>query len=314
MSKDLIQLNDTVMAAQEAFNRVVSANIEFQQEAQFALQALEQNNFLMSVAMNNPKSLRNAVLNVAAIGITLNPAQKFAYLVPRDGKVCLDLSYMGLARLATDSGSVLWVQAEVVRKRDDFKLSAVGQKPEHNFSPFSDRGEIVGVYCVIKTADGEFLTTVMSAQECYEIRDRTESYKAYTNGKIKTCPWVSDVGEMMKKTVIKRAYKLWPRSERLAKAVEAINEHEGIDFAKEKEMRDITPPQDDKLAELRSMVGMIEGGAGRLLSYLSKKYKLELTCLEDLTQEHVAHAIDFLKGFIEKQEKEKKNEVQNENA
>jgi recombination protein RecT len=37
---------------------------------------------------------------VAAIGITLNPASKLAYLVPRDGMVCLDISYMGLLHRA----------------------------------------------------------------------------------------------------------------------------------------------------------------------------------------------------------------------
>ncbi|MDO1851433.1 hypothetical protein Q2367_25255, partial [Escherichia coli] len=39
---------------------------------------------------------------------------------------------------------------------------------------------------------------------------------------------------MMKKTVIKRASKLWPKSERLDTAVQVLNEHEGIDFSNDK--------------------------------------------------------------------------------
>ena len=86
----------------------------------FAFQAVTRNDQLYRTAMANPASVRNAVINVAATGLSLNPALKFAYLVPRDNEVCLDISYMGLIKIATDTGSILWAKAEIVYEKDIF--------------------------------------------------------------------------------------------------------------------------------------------------------------------------------------------------
>ena len=161
--------------------------------------------------------------NIAAIGISLNPAKKQAYLVPRDGRICLDLSYMGLADLATASGSIKWVKAGVVHANDKFVLNGFDRPPEHSFDPFSkDRGEAVGVYVVAKTADGDYLTEAMSADEVNAIRDRSSAWRAWVEKK-RSCPWVTDWAEMAKKTVVKRAYKLWPKTERLDQAIHHLN-------------------------------------------------------------------------------------------
>ena len=70
------------------FNQALSdQSITWQKEQQFAIQAFQKNGYLAKVAMGNPSSAQNAIINVAAIGITLNPAAKLAYLVPRDGGV-----------------------------------------------------------------------------------------------------------------------------------------------------------------------------------------------------------------------------------
>ena len=75
-------------------------SVTWAKESQFAMQIFQKNDFLTKTAIGNPVSAQNAIINVAAIGITLNPASKLAYLVPRDGMVCLDISYMGLLHLA----------------------------------------------------------------------------------------------------------------------------------------------------------------------------------------------------------------------
>jgi len=189
----------------------------------------------MKVAGTNRQSVINAVTNIAAIGISLNPAKKQAYLVPRDGKICLDISYMGLLDIAIQSGSILWGQAEVVREADTFELNGFDKPPLHKRSPFAkDRGEVVGAYVVVKTATGDYLTTTMTIDEINEIRDRTSAWKAYQKDGRK-CPWVTDPGEMQKKTVIKRAYKLWPKTDRLDGAVHYLNTEggEGLDLSEQ---------------------------------------------------------------------------------
>jgi recombination protein RecT len=182
---------------------------------------------MTKVAMSNRQSVVNAVTNIAAIGISLNPAKRQAYLVPRDSKVCLDISYIGLMDLAMATGSILWAQGEVVYANDSFALNGFDRPPGHNRDPFSeDRGEIRGVYVVVKTPDGDYLTETMSVKEVNDIRDRSSAWKAYIDKK-KSCPWVTDWSEMAKKTVVKRAYKYWPKSDRLDNAIHYLNTEAG---------------------------------------------------------------------------------------
>jgi len=202
-------------------------SLSFEREAGFAIQAISRNDFALKIAMENRQSVVDAVTNIAAIGISLNPAKKQAYLVPRDGRICLDISYIGLLDLAIQSGSILWGQSELVYEADGFDLNGFDKPPTHARKPFAkDRGEIVGVYVVVKTRDGDYLTSTMQIDEVFEIRDRSAAWKAWIEKKRK-CPWVTDEGEMIKKTVIKRAYKLWPKADRLDTAIHHLNTENG---------------------------------------------------------------------------------------
>ena len=228
-------IGNTINLLEPSFNQLTAsydAMISFKKECHFAMQTLQQNEFLASTAMRNMDSLRNAILNIASVGLSLNPAEKAAYLVPRDGRVCLDISYMGLCDLATSSGALKLVIAELVREKDEFKYNGVGKEPTHVFEPFKPRGEIVGVYCVAQTPENNYLVSMMSLDECHAIRNRSMAWSKKQSG-----PWKTDEGEMMKKTVIKRASKLWPKApkdKRLFEAVEILHQHEGIDFENER--------------------------------------------------------------------------------
>ena len=227
MSNALAIITGEIANARDDFARVaVDQSINFERESGFAIQVLQNNEYALSCAMKNKHSVINAVTNIAAIGISLNPARKQAYLVPRDGKICLDISYMGLRDIAVASGSVLWAHAEVVREHDSYTPGRLGEQPTHEFKRFSsdaDRGAIIGVYVVAKIHSGDFLVTEMSLEEVHRIRDRSEGWKAYVAKKIKSTPWHSDEGEMIKKTVIKRAYKGWPKTERMDYAMDRMN-------------------------------------------------------------------------------------------
>lgn len=202
-----------------------SKSVKWSQESQFAIQLFQANDYLANVALKNPTSAQNAIINVAAIGITLNPAQKLAYLVPRKGGVCLDISYMGLLHLAMETGSIRWGQAILVYSNDNFKIKGLGKAPDHDHNPFGDRGKLVGVYCTVKTSDGDYLTECMSIEDVYKVRARSESFKKDQG------PWATDHDEMVRKTVIKRAYKYWPKVERLSNAIEMLNQGgEGIEM------------------------------------------------------------------------------------
>lgn len=224
MSNAIALITGDIYGARDAFEAVLTdRSINFDREAEFAIQVITQSDYAMKLAQNNRQSVINAVTNIAGIGISLNPAKKQAYLVPRDGKICLDISYMGLADLATASGSIKWVKAAVVYGNDQFALNGFDKPPVHQFNPFSkDRGKPIGVYVVAKTADGDYLTEAMSVDEVNEIRDRSSAWRAWIDKK-KSCPWVTDWAEMAKKTVVKRAYKLWPKTDRLDQAIHHLN-------------------------------------------------------------------------------------------
>jgi recombination protein RecT len=224
----LTVISEDIYASQTQFQSVlVDKSINFEREAGFALQVLGGNDYAIKTAMGNRQSVVNAVINVAAIGISLNPAKKQAYLVPRDGRICLDISYMGLLDLAIQSGSIMWGQAELVHASDGFELNGFDKPPTHKRNPFAtDRGEVVGAYVVVKTRDGDYLTTCMQIGDVFDIRNRSSAWKSG-----RSCPWKTDEGEMIKKTVIKRAYKLWPKTDRLDGAVHYLNTDGGEGLA-----------------------------------------------------------------------------------
>lgn len=242
-SNQLATVSDLIYSARTSFEAVsADRSVSFEREAEFAIQVLGNNDYALKVALGNRQSVVDAVTNVAAIGVSLNPAKKQAYLVPRKNRICLDISYMGLIDLAISSGSIKWAQAAVVYDADTFALNGLDRPPTHVFDPFDkDRGEPIGVYVVVKTRDGdEYLTETMSIAEVYAIRDRSESWKKGEAGK--RGPWETDPAEMMKKTVVKRAYKYWPKSPRLDEAIHFLNT-EGGEGLPQLQQRPECPPE-----------------------------------------------------------------------
>ncbi|MDR3004828.1 MAG: recombinase RecT [Acidovorax sp.] len=224
MSNAIQVVSESIYALQPAFEAVqIDKSITFAREAEFAIQILSGNDYAMGIAQSNRQSVADAVTNVSAIGITLNPAEKKAYLVPRKGGICLAISHIGLLHLAIESGSIRWGQARLVYENDHFELNGLDRQPTHTFKPFcKERGEIVGVYVSVKTADGDYLTEAMSTDEVNAIRDRSDAWKSWVSKK-KSCPWVTDWGEMAKKTAVHRGHKYWPKTERLDKALHYLN-------------------------------------------------------------------------------------------
>lgn len=212
-------------SAQNAFN------LKFENECLFAKQQLQKNSYTLQAAQSNPDALKGAILNVAAIGISLNPATAHAYLVPRAGSVCLDISYRGLVKLATDSGSIQWAKAVLVYEGDTFEWRGPAEAPLHTADVFNaDRMDaqdplknLKGGYCLAKLATGEYMVDVMTAGEILEVKNASQA---------KSGPWKGAwAGEMAKKTLVKRASKSWPQSDgrhRLDEAIGILNEHEGI--------------------------------------------------------------------------------------
>ena len=213
-------------------NQATGNLLNFSKECMFAKQQLNKNSYTLGIAINNPNSLKGAIMNVAAVGLSLNPATQHAYLVPRDKAICLDISYRGLVKLATDTGVIKWARADIVYKNDAFDYNGPAREPDHRVKDvFGVRGEFMECYCIAKTKDGDILTEIMSNEEVLKVRDTSMAFTRASVGK--KGPWESWPEEMIKKTIIKRASKTWPQSsgkDRLDTAVDVLNQHEGIEI------------------------------------------------------------------------------------
>ena len=253
-------LNNEVLA--ERFKRVAPVSINLESEKAFAIQLMNNNTWLAKVASEAPNSLLSALTNVATIGLSLNPAKKQAYLITRniknkDGKwqqrIFLEPSYMGLCDIATLSGCIDWVQARIVYASDTYRNTGPDSKPAHESNPFAKkdaRGDIVGVYCTAKTVKGDYLTTEMPIDEIFSIRDRSEAWKKSQSG-----PWKTDFNEMAKKTVVRQAFKMWPKQgmDRAEIAVSMSNENEGFaQIETEPELNTFTANQKEYFDQLIS--------------------------------------------------------------
>jgi len=242
MSQEIANSWDAYMAPWEKeFTDKNQYKLSFESECHFAKQLLMRNSGLMNAAQKNPASLHDAIINGSACGISLNPAMRHAYLVPRDGAVCLDISFMGLVALACEAGTISTAMAVLVHgprgeyPGDHYQGRGPVTPPQHEYDlahPDRVNGEdplenLMCGYCLAVLPSGLTVVTEMPASEIFAVR---ASSKAYTSGK--NCPWKGKwSGEMAKKTLIKRGSKSWPQGggrERLDQAIHVINQHEGL--------------------------------------------------------------------------------------
>jgi len=255
-----------------------AAAVNFEAECHFAMQLLEKNKYLMETAQKNPNSLKNAIMNVSAIGISLNPALKHAYLVPREGVVILDISYLGLVAVACDSGTIVAAPAELVHgprgnyQGDTYRWRGRFLPPEHESpEPFHpDRinadnplENVIGGYCVALLPSQTVIVEQMSIAEMLVIRD---SSMAYTKGAVgKKGPWENKwSGRMGLKSIVKRAAHSWPQTGqriRLDTAIHVLNQHEGL---REEDLAGGDQPQRREAAPPRALITQEQSSELRL--------------------------------------------------
>lgn len=226
-----------VFAAQKQFEATNEFKMNFNREAGFAIQILCNNPFLLKC---DSESIKHAVANVAMTGISLNPALKYAYLVPRkskDGMKCiLDISYMGMIKILTDAGAVKNVDAGVIYSGDKFDYRK-GSDPYFKHQPsLSNRGEKVGAYAIAFFRDGGFQFEVLGREDIEKIRATSESWKNEDGRKYS--PWETWEDEMWKKSVLKRLFKLLPKTQFSDQLIAAISH----DY--DNEVSDLKAPED----------------------------------------------------------------------
>ena len=175
-----------------------------QTELGFALQIFQGNDYLQKC---DPKSILNAVVNVARTSITLNPVMKLAYLIPRDNQCVLEFSYMGLVAMLRDNGCIKSISAHIVYEDEEFEYNIAENKIHHK--PFfakteqeHNSREMIGCYSRATLLNNEIVYEFMPMWEIEKIR------KFSKNSNSKYSAWNNWRDEMIKKSVIKRHFKM----------------------------------------------------------------------------------------------------------
>jgi len=228
------------LAARDAFLEVCDEKT-WMRELSFAMQIIGGNKLLQDVAKTpgGAQSIKNAIINVAMTGTTLNPVMQKAYLVPRSIRgimmCCLDFSYRGLAGIAMDSGAVKHIAPRLVYTFDTFKYTETDGDQhilfEKNLLPPEDFTSgpakfwdyLVCGYVVTTLRDGtKIVTEPLPKWKLKKAMDTSKTSNTNT-------PWHTHPDEQCLKTLVKHAYKLLPQTPIMSKAVSVLNEHEGVE-------------------------------------------------------------------------------------
>jgi recombination protein RecT len=149
-----------------------------------------------------PQSMLSALMRVAQFG--LEPDGRLVHLVPYKDTVNVIIDWKGLIEIARRNGMV--AVAELVYEKDHFEFGHRDGRQVCNHIPHfeEDRGNIRLAYSCVKRLDGKGDPDyeVMTKSEIDKIRKRSP---AGGDG-----PWVTDYGEMARKTVLRRHSKRWP--------------------------------------------------------------------------------------------------------
>jgi recombination protein RecT len=183
----------------------------------YAVRAYDGNAWLKTVALcivENPDlmaclatqagriSLKHALRFAATTGLSLNPQEGKAALVPINGKVNYWPMKNGLVELALNTGAIARIRMNAVRQEDHFRVTESMDGNKYEFAPnVKKRGKIIGFFCAIKLTDGSSVVEYMTREEMEHHRD------TYGKDKRQDSAWNKSFEGMGIAKVTKRAIK-----------------------------------------------------------------------------------------------------------
>ncbi len=172
-----------------------------------------------------PASFISCVLQAAECGLAIDG--RLAHAVPYNTKVKgadgrdrwedvaqFQPDYKGLIAVAKRTGQIVDIYGDVICENDTFAHGRAGDvcRLEHTYDIQRPRGKTVGAYQIIVLPGGRWRYEVMGIADLDRIRSAS---KSGDRG-----PWGTHTDEMRKKTVAKRALKMYSDDPGLLKALE----------------------------------------------------------------------------------------------
>lgn len=219
------------------YNAIKSnAELKWQAEKLFAMQIIRSatSDLLPETVINNPLSLLVAMQSAASLGLTLDPTQALAYLIPKRPKagmpyeVQLKVSYKGMEQAVLRSGTVTAITTELVYSNDTFEFGTSIDGPYLNFrAARGDRGDLDGCFCLARYANGERHVEWMPRADI----DACEAAATKANNGTTPPSWAGGFRpEMQKKCCVRRSAKHWPATPVLTRLIHEFDVENPMDF------------------------------------------------------------------------------------
>jgi len=196
-------------------------------ERSFAEQAIKKNEKLLNCS---PESIQGALLDVAYTGLSLSPTLAHGYLIPYGRTCTFTPGYRGLMHMAFKAGSILALQVNLAHRNDPtFRVwtDEHGRHIQHEEN-MGKRGEVTHAYCICNLAAG--------GPPIIEVMSRADLDAVMAAAKRKPgggAVWKVWPEEMMKKSVIRRASKFWPKDNGglIDHMMQVSDRYDPVDFA-----------------------------------------------------------------------------------
>lgn len=187
-------------------------------------------------------SVIRSVYQCAQLGFVPGPL-KHVHLIPFKGQCTVIPGYQGLIELARRSKRFGPIAVDLVYVGEEFTFWNDERGTHFKHVPdfkirFAPDARLHCGYCTVFIDDYP-QPTIMPAEEIWAIQT-----KALDKANGRATPWTTDTDEMQKKTVLRRAAKLWPLTTDMATALELSALAEGGEPVSDlgKPMRvDVTP-------------------------------------------------------------------------
>jgi len=144
-------------------------------------------------------SVYNSLKFAAATGLSLNPQEGKAALIPYGGKVQYQMMKNGIIEMAMRSGKIEWLRSDVVRENDEYFPPSNPDEKVIYKPARKKRGGTDGYFAEVKLTDGSVHFKYMTVEDVEIHRDK---YAANSNG-----PWKKSFDGMALKTVLKVLFR-----------------------------------------------------------------------------------------------------------
>jgi phage RecT family recombinase len=178
-----------------------------------ALHALAQNKNVLRDC--TALSIVEAIRESAALGLSPTGLLGEGWILPYKDQARFMPGYRGYLKLLRNSGQIRIADAQIVYMEDDFAVQ-LGTDPKIHHVPIlygekneagdylADRGDFRGAYAWVRLTSGETMIEWMTFDDLMKVRAHSPSANRGEG------PWITDPGEMMRKTPIRRIVKRLP--------------------------------------------------------------------------------------------------------